>query len=204
MYQPIQCRLATHIGVRISLRRYWDDCPVHGYHDARIHVKDVLIPADQLMVPDGYGGMCYDYLKYHEDYDHSLYPKQCDHCKGAVPDSAPFQVFTEHLYDTPSGSLEPGCLYWAPWLPEDFIWENHKGPHLYAVCPDGGHWNIDGRASNCTMHNERTHRCWVRHGEPPNITVDKNGHTCQAGGGSIISNGNGYHGHLQNGWFTAG
>jgi hypothetical protein len=53
------------------------------------------------------------------------------------------------------------------------------------------------RASNCTMPNDMLHRCWVRHGNPPMITVDKNGPTCGAGAGSILS-GN-WHGFLRNG-----
>jgi hypothetical protein len=68
---------------------------------------------------------------------------------------------------------------------------------LMCMTPSNREWNIDGRASNCTMPNERTHRCWVRHGTPPNIHVDKNGNTCQAGAGSIVS-GN-WHGFLHNG-----
>lgn len=43
----------------------------------------------------------------------------------------------------------------------------------------------------------RPHACWVRHGEPPLVTVDKNGVTCNAGAGSII--GGNWHGFLRNG-----
>jgi hypothetical protein len=104
------------------------------------------------------------------------------------------------IYDTPSGELEPGCLYWNDWYPKDFYWDNQQGPMLCAVLPNGHHWNIDSRASNCTMKHDRNHRCWCRHGEPPNITVDKKGHTCSAGAGSIAVPG--YHGFLRNGNFT--
>lgn len=109
-------------------------------------------------------------------------------------------VSSAPIWDTPSGELEPGCLYYADWLPNDMWWDNQVGPHLCAVLPNGNHWNIESRASNCTMKDDRTHRCWCRHGEVPNITVDKNGHTCQAGAGSIAS-GN-YHGFLRNGEFV--
>jgi hypothetical protein len=68
------------------------------------------------------------------------------------------------------------------------------------VLPNGHIWDVDGRASNCDMKEDRTHRCWVRHGDPPNVHVDKNGHTCHAGAGSILS-GN-YHGFLHNGELT--
>ena len=43
----------------------------------------------------------------------------------------------------------------------------------------------------------RPHKCWVRHGEPPNVHVDKNGVTCNAGAGSIAYPG--FHGFLHNG-----
>lgn len=46
----------------------------------------------------------------------------------------------------------------------------------------------------------RPHRCWVRHGVPPDIHVDKNGVTCGAGGGSIAYPG--FHGFLHNGYIT--
>ena len=106
---------------------------------------------------------------------------------------------TDPIYDTPSGGLEPGCLFWADYLPNDMHWDNHQGPQLHAVLPNGEIWNIDSRASNCTLPNDRNHRCWCRHGQAPDITVDKNGVTCSAGGGSIAS-GN-YHGFLTHGEF---
>jgi hypothetical protein len=77
-----------------------------------------------------------------------------------------------------------------------------SGPQLTVVCPNGGTWDIDSRASNCTMPYDYAHRCWIRHGEPPALTVDKAGVTCQAGAGSIQCGD--YHGFLQNGVLTAG
>lgn len=53
---------------------------------------------------------------------------------------------------------------------------------------------------NCTMPYDYEHRCWVRHGEPPAITVDKQGHTCAAGAGSIQCGS--YHGFLEDGALT--
>lgn len=90
--------------------------------------------------------------------------------------------------------------------------------------PDGSgdphEWTIEGRASNCDSpcvncgvpyvnhyaqrpdcsykDSRPTHRCWCRHGEAPNLTVDKNGDTCGAGGGSLLTHG-GWHGFLRNG-----
>lgn len=52
----------------------------------------------------------------------------------------------------------------------------------------------------CGCGEKTVHKCWCRHGEAPNFTVDKNGVTCIAGAGSIqIGN---YHGFLQNGFLT--
>lgn len=79
--------------------------------------------------------------------------------------------------------------------------------HLHAVCPNGQHWDIDSRASNCTRREDNVHRCWVRHGDPTQphtVHVDKNGDTCAAGAGSIIVNAKqpAYHGFLHNGRFS--
>lgn len=71
------------------------------------------------------------------------------------------------------------------------------GRWLVVRLPNGHDWCIDSRCNNCTRPNDNAHRCWIRHGEPPNITVDKNGVTCSAGGGSIQSGD--FHGFLRNG-----
>lgn len=126
-----------------------------------------------------------------EMFDGSKY--ECDKCREKfIPNGG------RPVYDTPSTDLEPGCLYWHE-LPKGMYWDNQDGPSLHAVTPDGHHWNIDSRASNCGSPNDRLHRCWVRHGEPPNIHVDKNGLTCNAGAGSIDTGK--WHGYLHNGEF---
>jgi hypothetical protein len=67
-------------------------------------------------------------------------------------------------------------------------------------CPGGRDWIIDGRARNCSMPEDDTHRCWIRHGEPPAITVGKaGGFTCAAGGSIRAGR---YHGFLVNGVFS--
>lgn len=100
-----------------------------------------------------------------------------------------------------SHQLPPGTLYWEHWHPEKCRqWDNCDGKHLHVVLPNGHHWDIDSRASNCTMKEDRTHRCWVREGEPPKVTVGKNGFTCKAGAGSILAGS--YHGFLRNGALT--
>lgn len=88
-----------------------------------------------------------------------------------------------------------GAMWDATW----YGWKGPDGRCLVVKAPGGHDWIIDGRATNCTMPEDNEHRCWVRHGEPPAVTVDKNGFTCAAGGGSIQVGG--YHGFLRAGVF---
>ena len=192
----MKAKFANETGTRVFLRRYWgDDCPGRGCHNAMRHLFDTN---EMLNGVDAEGNMTYNrYGGEHESY--TEWPEKCNDCGAICPEDANKQVFNKRLYDTPSGDIEPGCLYYAPWY-DDVYWVNQETPTLCAMLPNGNIWVIDSRASNCTMPDDKTHRCWVRHGEPPNIHVDKNGYTCAAGGGSILS-GN-YHGFLHNGEFT--
>ena len=101
------------------------------------------------------------------------------------------------IYNTKSGKPEPGDMFWVDHSNHEFNWENQKGPHLHVILPNGIEWDIDSRANNCTMKDDKEHRCWVRTGTVPNITVGKNGNTCKAGAGSI--QGGDYHGFLTKG-----
>ena len=94
------------------------------------------------------------------------------------------------------GGFEVGAMWYATWYWKNMTWDNEMEPHLIVRCPTRD-WDIDSRCSNCGSPNDRMHRCWVRHGEPPNITVDKAGVTCLAGAGSIALPG--WHGFLRNG-----
>lgn len=130
-----------------------------------------------------------------EIFDGGTY--ECDICKQEFePDTFDFR------WDTPSGELEPGCLYWDDLLPENYWWDNHKGPHLSAILPTGAHWTIDSRAGNCNRKDDRTTRCWRREGVPPNVHTMDCG--CGAGAGSIYSEQGGpreWHGFLHHGEF---
>jgi hypothetical protein len=140
------------------------------------------------------------------------WPGVCERCGVSIDwtDGDVASSGTKIVWDTPSGDLEPGCLYWGyrsdvyvddPPDPDHYCsWSNCDGRHLYAVLPNGHHWDIDSRARNCGLPQDHTHRCWCRHGEPPNVTVDKACSTCNAGAGSILAGD--YHGFLQNGQFT--
>lgn len=129
---------------------------------------------------------------------------ECEECKG-TPEA---HTSTEKEYRrTDTGetwwgwwaSKGPGSIYitshegYPCWCK----WTNCNGKHIEVITPDGHCWDASSRASNCTMKEEGTHRCWILHGTPPNLTADKNGYTCQAGAGSIQSPG--WHGFLQNG-----
>lgn len=143
----------------------------------------------------------------------------CRHC-GADGGLRPADSSASGCYwrRTDTGDIERnisgfgvGAMWFADWFqsgkPDDqgrtlygYDWDNQFTPPL-VVATQGGDWNIDSRCSNCTMPQDRTHRCWVRHGEAPEITVDKDGLTCGAGYGSIDF-GAKYHGFLRNGELT--
>jgi hypothetical protein len=101
--------------------------------------------------------------------------------------------------------LPIGALYATPRKegsdPNHWPPAGHDGLSIVCKMPDGGHWYIESRASNCTMKDDDVHRCWVRHGTVGDkLTIDKNGYTCEAGAGSIVWGA--YHGFLQNGALT--
>jgi hypothetical protein len=193
--------LATEIGTRVSLRIFWgasEDCPNclgggrKGYHDVKVRLFDLT----ELRAWTAGGKR--------EDYPETQWPTRCDHCGAEVSGEHTRQVFREKLYDTPDGRLHPGCLFFEDYLHFDdgkcIYWNNCTTPHLFAILPNGRWWDIDSRASNCDQPNDRMHRCWVRSGEPPNVTAGKTGHTCGAGGGSIAAGD--YHGFLRGGEFV--
>jgi len=99
----------------------------------------------------------------------------------------------------------PGAMWFADWMVDGHLQyqsdkdRRNRGPdgRCLVVRTPGGDWMIDGQCSNCDRKGDHEHKCWVRHGEAPNITVDKNGLTCGAGGGSILKGS--YHAMLQNG-----
>ena len=192
-----------------SLRRYAPStrgtCPKNGYHDASTPIGDV---ACRLELRSNN----YKVWKFEGDAmpprDDPRWPKTCA-CGYTFVDTDEWQLFHEPLYRRVDGTDDrvsvlrpaPGAM----WFSESCFCQ-HDPPcesHLMAVCPGANYaWDIDSRAANCTKPEDRTHRCWVRHGEPPNVTVDKNGSTCEAGAGSIVVGA--YHGFLRNGRFTDG
>lgn len=185
------------------LRRYVyresrECCGPDGYHHAMVFL-------DRREEVRGIDGVV---EAQHHDLDDPRWPTQCEACDYRFTDEDPKQLFGRSLYRSDDGVVEtlevwqPGAMYDAEWLP----WKGYDGRSLEVKLPNGRWWNIDGWATNCTKPEDRDHRCWVRHGEVPLLTVDKDGLTCAAGAGSIASGEgeNHYHGFLQNGVLTAG
>lgn len=177
----------------------------HGYHQVFVDLD--IIPLEWKNIKD----LCpesEDDGKYMSEgpavpRDDPRWPKTCP-CGRPFEESDEWQIFIDRMYRrTDTGEQFPlreapvGSMWWAEWLPKHFYWDNKEDDHLMVMLPDKTQWNVDSRANNCTMPDDRTHRCWVRTGEPPMVTAGKSGHTCAAGAGSIASPG--WHGFLTNG-----
>lgn len=182
---------------RYSLRRYAGDLKCTGklsYHNVMALIGN--LSKDEIEQPPK------------ED---PRWPKACE-CGYVFQDSDNWQLFSEHVYRrqdtgelTTIGDSGPGAMWFADWMLRDLdrtkvgnLWRGPDDHCLIVKCPPNGHeWTVDGRCSNCTKPTDDLHKCWIRHGTPPNITVDKNGNTCSAGAGSILVPG--WHGYLRNG-----
>lgn len=212
---PIHARLLTHVGTVAYLRAYEtaDACPTHGYHNALRELARSREMYDQDL-----GGR-------DESHPTADYPVACD-CGYVFLPGTRRHILRRRLFVTAQGeevtweALQAGDLFYLNMdRGEDHYchggWTNCDGNHLHCVLPGGHHWDIDGRASNCTMKEDTTHRCWVRHGNPAAmlpvgpegvrrngvIHVDKNGATCHAGAGSIMVPE--FHGFLHHGMLVS-
>jgi len=217
----MRARFIRQVGIRGKLRIYWDSVtlgevqPCADHPDG--HAKTTYLNACPNTYGTGKPGFHNAYTPLGEkpemdnwfafgkveDYPEERWPTACAHCGAPVPQESPNvylqrQVAVTRLYDNPSGEPEPGDVYWMDWHDpgECPYWENCDGKHLWSIVPNGSTWDIDARANNCTMREEKTHRCWIRTGTPEagNLHVDKNGYTCAAGAGSIAVTG--WHGFL--------
>lgn len=197
--------------VEVGLRRYASPdgagftCD-EGYHTATTLIGTAPAEADEqgfLQAPRD------------EDADRSdpRWPTHCERgCGYAFVDEDRWQNWIERQYvRTDTGETttlrraEPGACWDAFWIRGLYRdRDTADGITLMVKCPNGQDWCVDSEASNCTRKGDRTHACWVRHGDPRecHVTVDKDGDTCQAGAGSIQAGD--YHGFLQNGVLTAG
>ena len=200
----VQCRMVNVVLWRRENGVMWSgECGLMNVHSARWVTEDDVGPDAAPEI----------------DYSVSPPDAKCDRCGEPVPwgrtepcycDDDVCPGFTsalsrfggiERMWDTPSGRLEPGCMFWVEHTGRRcFNWDNCDGRHLHVVLPNNLPWDIDSRANNCTLPEDRHHRCWVRTGEPPRVSAGKAGYTCAAGAGSILSGG--YHGFLTDGVLT--
>jgi hypothetical protein len=212
-YPPTKCFFLTPTDrYRVELRRYVstldaqgnimprDECTGgHGYHDASV-VLGIETHAEHPSSPYGRELVAAVY-----PLDDPRWPKTCGACGFAFAEDDKWQVNYRRLHTRSDGGPEcdlrsapPGAMWDATWWPR----KGADGRSLVVRLPNGRDWHIDERASNCTLPKDDVHRCWPRHGEPPEIHVDKNGHTCAAGAGSIQAGD--YHGFLHHGVLSAG
>jgi hypothetical protein len=202
----IQCFMLEPTGrVRVSLRRYTNDkpCPLypgkHSYHNDKQFFCEESAEKDE----QGYGRNGLKPAPPHED---SHWPQRCA-CGYVFQEEDEWQRFTEDVYvrkdtgeETTISDAPAGAMWYAWWHDH---WCTPQGKHALVVKTPGGEWVVDSQSSNCTMKEDvkqEKHHCWVLHGEPPNVTADKNGETCGAGAGSIQC-GN-YHGFLRDGFLV--
>ena len=209
----VKCFLVTETPrFRASLRRFTysshSTCAAHPTwgHDA---TSPMIAVIEGVKTADGYWDLDKTEKGHMPPRDDPRWPVKCDACDYLFAPTDHWQLFCDHIYVDADGAEHsrrgptPGMMWYADWLGESY--RGPDGHCLVVTCPGGGEWIIDGPASNCTKREDhgpygQAHRCWVRHGTPPNITVDKNGLTCAAGAGSIISGS--YHGFLRDGEFT--
>jgi len=186
---------------QLYLRRYVsgrEDCKTpHRYHDAMVKIeqsKETMDVVKGHWVDDGRTAK--DFM------GDSRWPAHCE-CGYEFKMGDTWQLFSDHLYTRSDTGQEivlrdapEGAMWEATWFRNIPGCVGDDGRAIICRVPTMHDWNIDGDCSNCTRPNE-PHRCWVRHGEPPNLTVDKNGNTCSAGAGSILTST--WHGFLRNG-----
>lgn len=195
----IQCFLLLPTGrSRRALRRFVFNsrCPLQSHgHDASVSLGPVdgddHTSGDPLLVP-----------QHGITREDPRWPVACV-CGYAFHPVDEWQVSHHSLYRRVDTGEEmtlreapPGAMWYAPWMGE--LWRGLDGRTVLVRLPNGHDWCIDGIASNCDKQHDRAHKCWVRHGEAPVLTVDKNGPTCGAGAGSIQAGD--YHGFLRDGY----
>lgn len=207
----IQCFFIKETGKTVlSLRRYCNGITECTTNNGIGHTAQVGIEEKGDVDTDGYvrdieRGELFE--KYKDNF-----PVKCD-CGYEFTDADPKQIYSKREYIDAQGNTMTlrSAAVGAMWYADYYMHEGTnfcKGPdgHCLVVRTPGGDWIVDSRASNCTLPDDDVHKCWVRSGEPPNITVGKAGFTCSAGAGSIAIGTQGtpnyYHGFLQNGELT--
>jgi hypothetical protein len=210
---PTRCFLLEPTDmVRRALRRYTEKhtggwtC-AEGWHEAQVPFDDAPAIWEERVDNAGWKHRVVDHRRSDKPADDDpRWPVMCAKCPFVFAPDAVRQFFYDLLYrGVGTGALytlrdaPPGAMWNAWWLQDLLPGGVIPGPSpdglmLMVKCPNGREWFIDGRASNCTMPKDDNHNCWVRHGTPPDLVVDKNGRSCSAGAGSIVAGD--YHGFL--------
>ena len=201
MTPPITCFFLEPTALfQRYLRRYTPSgFAVEHYHDVVVNVEQIELTEEQR---EGYETM--------PDCRDPRWPQRCD-CGYIFPAQDKWQAGLHRLYRRSDnqqlipvhGKMPPGAMYYATWR-KDYGQLGRPGPDgefLHVILPDGRSWCPDDHAVNCTKPDDYKHKCWVRHGQPPLVTVDKVGLTCAAGAGSIVCRG--WHGFLRAGQLLA-
>lgn len=204
----IRCFFLEPTGrIQVKLRRYAHEkkrgnCPLHPGNNYSYHEASTIIGSEPVERDDR--GYISNGMKAPEPHSDPRWPVQCV-CGYTFQEDDEWQRFIEAIYRRTDTGEEmtirdapAGAMWYAPWLDDMFV---PQGEHVLEVKTPGGEWTVDGQASNCTMKDDfkqERHHCWVRTGEPPNITAGKDGPTCSAGAGSIQCGS--YHGFLRNGY----
>ena len=177
-------RLIHEVGVRIKLRRYWSDAASHctdgiGYHNACAPLRDVdgvvqgssarPTSGSRKTIPTRRGRRCAI-----EAWRRRPRARRAAGVRRAA--------LRHGVREAGAGDLYLRLLL-APDARRVLVLGQLRRPAPHRGPAHREEWDIDGRANNCSMLEDRTHRCWVRHGEPPDVTVDKDGPTCTAGRG---------------------
>jgi hypothetical protein len=177
-------------------------CPVHNhYHQASFRIEDGE--------GDGKKG-----VKVWPP-DDPRWPTKCE-CGYEFVEEDARQLFTDTIYVRPDTGEKmawrdapEGAMWYADWMIEGMnredgnnMWRGPDGHCLIVRVPRKHDWMVDGIANNCTRKEDKIHKCWVRHGDvrSGNVHVDKNGDTCAAGAGSILTGD--WHGFLHNGFLV--
>jgi hypothetical protein len=210
----IRCfMLEQTTSVRLWLRRYvrqhsgaWN-C-AEGWHEAMVLFADAPAIFEERMANGGWKHTVVLHGVERPPDDDPRWPTQCGKCAFVFAPADEHQLFYDQLYarvdtgeivalrDAPPGAMWDG--WWLHGLSGGALCgPTVDGRNLFVRLPNGRDWHIDGRASNCTMPKDDVHHCWIRHGNPPDLMVDKNGVTCAAGAGSIQAGD--YHGFLGQG-----
>jgi hypothetical protein len=181
----------------------------HGYHDSgSVPIGDAPVVWD--LKADGHTYLAVRPESETIAHDDPRWSRKCAHCAHVFQQPDDVWQVNQSLYyrraDTGGVLLledaPVGAMWYADWY--SVVWRGPDGRTLVCRVPGGGDskhdWIIDARASNCGLPEDAEHRCWVRHGVPPDVTVDKEGKTCAAGAGSIQTPG--WHGYLEGGYLV--